>query len=208
LAVVGLFRTEARRHLAWLTASGLLILLLPRKFHEMNYYYLPVLPPLCILAALGAKAAAERWAERPTRLAAMAVASAVLALRYSVGPAYHTPAEDRAVIAAAETLRRRCPPDDLVVTIHGSTLDLLYYCQRRGWFLQARDPDLKSQLHRCAEQGANWLVVAETEPRECRRIETEIGVSSNESASGYGVYSLDRLRRDPRIAAVRGKQDR
>ena len=57
----------------------------------------------------------------------------VLSLRYAVGAAFMTPEEDRMVVAAAEAVQKLAAEDEPVVTMHGSAIDLLYYCDRPGW---------------------------------------------------------------------------
>ena len=75
LPLVGLLDRSWRRWAAWLAAMAILMVALPRKFYEMNYYYVVILPPLCILAGLG-----WRRIVRRLRLGRVAIA-AVLAAR-------------------------------------------------------------------------------------------------------------------------------
>lgn len=159
LALLGLARKESRAWLPWLVACAFLVALLPRKFHEMNYYYLPIVPPLCILAGLGWE---RLRAAYPSRHLAMALSLAALAfsVRYFARPAYLTPAEDRGVLAAALAVQQRVPPGEPVATMHGSTFDLLYYCDRTGWFVSPDDPRLPAVLADCHRRGARWLAVA------------------------------------------------
>lgn len=53
LAAIGLCQPSARRHLAWLAAMGLLVILLPGKFFELRYYLLILVPVCAVLAGLG-----------------------------------------------------------------------------------------------------------------------------------------------------------
>jgi len=136
-----------------------LILMLPRKFFEMDYYYLVILPPLCILAGLG-------WdmffkSLRPSRMAILGlVALAVFfSLRYAIKPAFVSPDEDRMVLETAEAVQRLTALEEPVVTMHGSAVNLLYYCNRPGWVVESEDPVLDDLLQRCHQQGARLLVV-------------------------------------------------
>lgn len=159
LALVGMAQQQSRRHLEWLAAMGLLLIALPLKFHEMNYYYLVILPPLCVLTGLGWQVVQERF--QPGRLATsgLLAASIAISLRLSIGPAFVTPAEDRAVVSAAQVVRELTVSDEPVATMHGSTIDLLYYCNRPGWAIAPDQKDLNAKLNEINRQGANVLVV-------------------------------------------------
>jgi hypothetical protein len=160
LAVVGIVHRGCRRQLPWLLAMLVLVLTLPLKFHKMNYYFLVILPPLCIMAGLGWQTIYERLKLSP-RWAAVALAlAATLSLRYAVRPAFITPEEDRDVLAAAQAVRELTAPEEPVVTMHGSTIDLLYYCDRPGWAVSPRTKDLSAVLADCQKQGAAYLVIA------------------------------------------------
>ncbi len=160
LAVLGFLRREWRERLAWLAASLVLVVLLPRKFFEMNYYWMALLPGLSIAVGLGWRQL--QAAVQPSRASAAALLLLVLAfsLRYAYRPAFVTPDEDRSVVVAAEAVRELAEPGDRVVAIHGTTLDLLYYCDRRGWVASPREPDFERQLGECRREAARWVVVS------------------------------------------------
>jgi hypothetical protein len=160
LAVLGVARPAWRRHLPWLLAMAVLIAVLPLKFHEMNYYWLVVLPPLCILVGLGWSTIVERVRPSGAWMAVVVLLAVVFSLRYAAKGAFGTPAEDRSVVEAAEAARRLTTADESIVTMHGSTIDLLYYCDRTGWAVPADRPGLKEMLADCRRQGARFLVVA------------------------------------------------
>jgi hypothetical protein len=159
LALAGLLRGQWRRHALWLAAMVLLVVALPRKFHEMNYYYLAVLPPLCVLVGLGWHVLYERLRPSPRFAAGLLLVCLVLSLRYSARPAFVTPAEDTSVLPAAAAVRGLTERHERVATLHGTTIDLLYYCDRPGFALSARK-DLARQLDDCRRGGARLLVVA------------------------------------------------
>ncbi len=48
--------------------------------------------------------------------------------------------------------------------MHGTTIDLLYYCDRPGWALAPDTDDLENVLADYRRQGAQWLVVVGTPP--------------------------------------------
>ncbi len=159
LAMAGLLDRRWRRYSAWLLAAAVLGLALPRKFHEMNYYYLAVLPPLCILAGLGWQVIHQRVRPGRTSVAVLLLAAVLFSLRYSVKPAFVTPEQDRRVVAAAEAVRELTAQSEPVVTMHGTTIDLLYYCDRPGWALAPDTENLEMVLDDCRRHGARYLVV-------------------------------------------------
>lgn len=182
LALAGLLDRRWRRWAGWLAVSLLLIFALPRKFHEMNYYWMAVLPPLCILVGLGWQTVWERV--RPGRIAVAAVllAAVVFSLRYAVKPAFVTPAEDRAVPAAARTLQQYAAGHEPVVAVHGTSLDLLYYCDRSGWAISPQATNLARRLAYCRQQGARYAVAVGSQPAELGEPVAE--------GDGYRIYRL------------------
>lgn len=160
LFVVGVVDRRFRSHLPWLLSSLALLILLPLKFEKANYYYLILLPPIAIAVGLGWSRLYERfhWTSKGAGL--VAAAGLLIAARYAIGPAYRVPAEDRSVTTAAAALRSLAAADEPVATVHGSTIDLLYYCDRPGWALNGADPQLVNQLLAARNAGAKRLVVA------------------------------------------------
>jgi len=159
LALAGLWNRRCRAYGPWLLAAGLLVVLLPRKFNEMNYYYLALLPPLGVLIGLGWQTIQDGLRPRGGAVALLLAATVVLAIRHAIGPAFLTPAEDRPVLAAAQALRERTSQDEPVVTIHGTTIDLLYYCDRPGWALAHESSGLRAALQDCRWAGARYLAI-------------------------------------------------
>lgn len=191
LLLAGLRHDAWRRHAVWLGAAALLLLVLPRKFHEMNYYYLVILPPLAIVAALGWEQIHRRFGGRRT-LVAVACLGALCSLRYAVRPAFVTPAEDSMVVAAAERIRAVTPADAWIVTMHGSSIDLLYYADRKGVAIGRDEPVLDQKLATLGKSGAALLAVAEMDfaqlPQRTR--DTLARQSLIESGPGYRLYRL------------------
>lgn len=211
LMLLGAMRRLAWRHVIWLAAAAALVLVAPRKFHEMNYYWLAVLPLLCILVGLGANTVWQAWSqggglgasERIPGKVALAAAGAawlVLSLRYAVVPAFVTPAEDRGVVAAADAVRRSNGPEERIVTVHGTSIALLYYCDRKGWTLEVppgAPGETSAAVHERLEQyirhGARSLVVANLEeldgaPDFRNKLDAYPLV---EHGKDYAVYRLD-----------------
>lgn len=159
LLLAGMLDRRWRQYAAWLLAMAVLVLALPRKFHEMNYYYMAVLPPLCIVAGLGWGVIAQRVRPGRAAVAVLLLVALILSLRYAVRPAFVTPDEDRGVLEAARAVQALTAEDEPVVTVHGTAIDLLYYCDRPGWVLEAGEPEFESALEDCRRQGARYVVV-------------------------------------------------
>ena len=159
LVLAGFLDRESRRYGAWLAAMGVLVLLLPLKFHEMNYYYMAVLPPLCVIAGLGWRVVHQRI--RPTTSATvfLVLVGLVFSARYAGRAAFVTPREDRAVVAAGRAVQELAEADEPVITMHGTAIDLIYYCNRAGWAVAPDTPNLNTVLEDYHRQGARYLVV-------------------------------------------------
>lgn len=177
------------RYVPWLAAMVLLVLALPRKFHEMNYYYMAVLPSLCILAGLGWQVIAERVRPGRVAVAGLLFTALVFSLRFAAKPAYETPAEDRAVVAAGQAIQKITAPEEPVATMHGTSITLLYYCNRPGWFIEPDTPDLEAVLEDCRREGARYLVAAGPEGED-NRLDERIGCRPVEVGDGYRIYAI------------------
>ena len=161
LAALGVVSPSSRRHAAWLASMGFLVALLPGKFFELRYYTLVLVPALAVLAGIGWEWLTKRL-PAPRLLGAVCLLIGVgCSLRLSVGPAFSTPPEDRAVTIAAAAAREMLGPTEPVATLHGAGCDLLYYCDRPGWALSTNDRCLPQKLDLCRQQGARLLVVAD-----------------------------------------------
>lgn len=197
LALLGLCRPTWRAYGSWLVASGFLVAALPLKFQELNYYYVVVMPPLCVLVGLGFDHA-RQWLQTQSvlwRCGALLCLTAVVPfcyLRFAWRPAFVTPAEDRMVLAAAAAVRTASGPADRVITMHGSTLSLLYYCDRPGWAIYARSPKFAQRWTEALAGGARWVVVTHPEqvahlPQVQKRLANLRLVSAGD---GYAIYMI------------------
>ncbi|MGE0607443.1 MAG: hypothetical protein AB7O62_10140 [Pirellulales bacterium] len=193
LAAAGFWHREGRRHAAWLASVAVLVAALPLKFMEMNYYQLVILPPLAVMAGLGWGKIQESWRLGRWAVAGLLLLGLLFTARYAARPAFATPAEDRGVLAAAAALQRHAPAGEPIVTLHGSTIDLLYYCDHPGWALSPDDPDLPAQLAACQKQGARYLVVCGPQEQIDRvsQLEALSGGTLLEATDEYRVYPLD-----------------
>ena len=189
LFLAAFLHRDWRRYLPWLAAMALLVLALPRKFHEMNYYYMAVLPPLGILVGLGWQVVWERLHPGRLAVAAFLLVALLFSVRYAAKPAFFTPEEDRAVVAAGRAVQQLVPPNQPVATMHGSSITLLYYCNRPGWFIEPNEPDLTDVLASCRHQGARYLVVAGPEGEDAR-MDTVLTRTPVLIGDGFRIYSL------------------
>jgi 4-amino-4-deoxy-L-arabinose transferase-like glycosyltransferase len=193
LALVGLMNAAWKRHATWLGSMALLVAVLPLKFYEMNYYDLVVLPPLCVLAGLGWQLLHDRIRPGRIAIAGTLLIGLLCGLRYAVVPAFVTPREDRAVLAAAAAVRAHVPAGSPVATLHGTNFDLLYYCDRGGWALVVDDPRFAERLDQCRRSGARWLVVANLDSIE-RHPAAEAalsGLAVVERGDDFCIYRLE-----------------
>ncbi|MEE9603452.1 MAG: glycosyltransferase family 39 protein [Thermoguttaceae bacterium] len=179
--LAGLLDRRWRQYVPWLLAMLALVLVLPRKFQEMNYYWLVVLPPFCIIAGLGWDLISRRM--RPGRLATvvLVLATLVFSLRYAAGPAFITPAEDRAVVVAGRAVQELTAAGEPIVTMHGTTIDLLYYCNRPGWAVSPEE-DLEKKLPGFLRHGAKYLVIVGSSP--------QLSGQPTVRGDGFRVYRL------------------
>jgi len=192
LLLAGLRHESWRRHAIWLGTAALLLIAMPRKFHEMNYYYLVLLPPLCMIAALGWEVVWRRFASRRLLVAA-ACLGVVCSLRFAIRPAFVTPSEDAMVVTAAARIRALTHPDAWIVTMHGSSIDLLYYADRKGLAIRRDEPSLDAKLTRLGDEGAALLAVAESDFERLPELTRSALARQRriESGPGYRLYRLE-----------------
>ncbi|MGC3967113.1 MAG: glycosyltransferase family 39 protein [Pirellulales bacterium] len=148
-----------------------LLIALPLKFYAANYYYIVLLPALALVVAAGWQVAADQLPHNTRLRAALVVVAFLFAIRYAVGPAFRTPSGDRAVETAAAAAQRNVAINEPLATLHGSAVDLLYYCDRRGWALNADDAEFAARLNEAILGGARKLLVADL-PTAHRRTTT------------------------------------
>lgn len=119
--------------LSFVVAYLLLFVIAVRKFVEFEYYFLPLIPWLALLAGVGM----DSLFRRPTIgfFTKVIVVGTVLVLsfRYALPPMLKIPAEDVNVRSLAEKVRELVPPGKKVIASHGSSTSFLYYTDRDGW---------------------------------------------------------------------------
>ncbi len=194
LLLAGFLDRTWRQYILWFVAAAVVVAAMPVKFFKANYYYVALLPPFCILAGLGWQVLQERlpWSRRA--VVGLLAIWVVFSLRYSVRPAFVTPEEDRAVVAAGLATEKLTAPDEPIVTMHGDAIDLLYYCNRPGWAIPPDVPDLADVLRSFSRQGARYLVVVSPASATiATRGQTALAsVEPAARGEGYAVYRLAR----------------
>lgn len=175
-----------------LAALGSLLIALPLKFYAANYYYVVLLPGLA-LATGAAWAELQRYLPKPWMRAGIACVGLMMSLRLAIGPAFETPPGDEAVEVAAAAAQTATMPDQPIATLHGSSLDLLYYCDRRGWALNAADPEFAAKVADAAARGARYLIVADlaaaTKRRETNAVLSDLAIV--QAGNDWQLLSLE-----------------
>jgi hypothetical protein len=161
LGGIGVGKLRSASFFALVAAFGLLLAALPLKFFAANYYYVVVLPAAALATGAAWRQIVARFQPSARIQAVIGIVFLACAARYAVGPAFKTPPGDRSVETAADAARRQSPADQPLATLHGSSVDLLYYCDRRGWALDASDPRFAERLEVAVAGGAQYLVVAD-----------------------------------------------
>jgi hypothetical protein len=195
--------------LAWLAgAIAYLLVFFPLNVIH-NYYQVPFVAPLALLAGLGGAWLFDR---SPAPLAsALTAVSLMWAAWLPSSLGWYRVDWER--VHAGEEIERRTPPGELVVVVdRGSEFSdprLLHRADRYGWPIRAADAT-PALLARLRAEGARWLAWVE-EPGEARLVPPEryepgrtarVGPAPSGPASAgrdpgrlgtVHVYSLDRL---------------
>jgi hypothetical protein len=139
----------------WSASALLLAFLLPKKFNDMNYYFIPFIVPFGYWASRGfAQMAALRGLRVPLLilyfLASFAFAEKIQ--RFIPEPELWALEAGRAVLS-------RTPEGARVIAVSGSSPLLLYSSGRKGW---DRLPVSPEELADMKKHGAGYLVSTDT----------------------------------------------
>ena len=194
LALLGLTTRQWWRHTAWIAGSMMLVNAMPRKFYEMSYYHLVTLPVLCVLVGLGWDRLQRGLKLNHFAVAGVVMVAVVFSARYSLTPAFSIPTEDRSVVAAAEAAKVITPTDESIATLHGSTLDLLYYCDRAGFALDAGSEELAKDIDDARQRGAKRLVVANLDQLQRENVRAALkDLPTIAEGNDYRIYELSNV---------------
>jgi hypothetical protein len=163
------FGTPRRVLVMWAVGGVAYYLVFFNALRGHNYYSLPIVPVLCLLAGIGADSVWRRWTRTPRWSSMMAgLAFAITLPLWLVFPLAHSLEQDRISYAAARDLGARTPRGSLalVAILHtdvASTVypTILYYANRRGWNIAtANEPVIDYEdVERKREAGARYLLV-------------------------------------------------
>jgi hypothetical protein len=142
-----------------------------------------------LLVGLGGQVVCQRLRLSRRAISVLLLVALLFSLRHALGPVLGSAAEDRAVVAAGRAIQARTTAEEPVVTMHGTTIDLLYYCRRPGWPVALDTPDLAAVLENHRRQGARYLVVAGPELRQFRAGRFAPG-DPVERGVGFAIYAL------------------
>jgi hypothetical protein len=85
------------------------------------------------------------------------------------------------VVAAGRAVQKLTAEGEPIVTMHGTTVDLLYYCNRPGWAVSPEE-DLQKRLPGFLRQGARYLVIVGRGP--------QLSGQPTVRGNGFRVYRL------------------
>lgn len=132
-ACIGLFQLRLDRIslLAWAWGSLSLILLLSEKIVDHPFYLLVGAPPLAVLTALCLSEIWERWSKILRWI--ICFAFVITSGRFFLPPAITFSDSEKALERIGIFAQQKSSPEDLIIASHGSSIDLLFYCHRKGW---------------------------------------------------------------------------
>jgi hypothetical protein len=152
-------KNALRRYLwTFVGASAFLFFVLPRKFHDANYYYLPLVLPLGLFMENGLWRMRQKIHGSLTAYGVLA-AHAATAILLSGKILAFVPDAERWAAEAGEHVHSVAAPRARVVAVSGSSPALLYYTRREGWTMDGiPEEGLESALAAFAGQGADYFV--------------------------------------------------
>ncbi len=153
-------------------AFSMLFFVAPRKLIEFEYYFLPLVPVFCFLAAFFCEFIVVRWKAWRWGGVVFFLAVLISALRFSMPSVLTIPPEDRCVLPLATEVQKLSLPEDRIIASHGSSTSFLYYTDRDGWAFSLQDiknpvrnredgeGDAIERLERFRSQGAAYFALA------------------------------------------------
>lgn len=206
LGISSLASREVRFFFVYMTVFFGLFFIAPRKFYEFNYYFMPLVPVMSIMAGAGVAKALKNAKNILVVTIGILGFVAILSLRHSFAPAFITPKEDKNVLEAAHAVREIAPKASRVIASHGSSSSFLYYCNRSGWAFDVSDSltgtvrfsgdnsgNAVERLERLRAQGAEFFAITNQEdlkknPSLLKHLTQHYPVAMEES--GIAVFDL------------------
>ncbi|MCK4947374.1 MAG: glycosyltransferase family 39 protein [Candidatus Aureabacteria bacterium] len=139
--IIGLaiFRPENKIEwfiILWLLGSLGIVVLLPQKIYDHNFYFYPILFPAALLIS---NVAIKILKGKGTAVKVfLGVVFIAISARYFINPAFSYPAEMSTVLDAGRFIRENTPADARII-VSPDVYDQLYYCDRYGWTFDVKD---------------------------------------------------------------------
>ncbi|MCK9555501.1 glycosyltransferase family 39 protein [bacterium] len=201
LVIAGVFlcRPEKKEYWAvilWLLGSLSVIILLPQKVYDHNFYFYPILFPASFFAALVTFKIIKL--DRYIYVILFLCLFFLVSARYFINPAFKYSVELSAVPEAGYFIQKNTPPDSRII-VSPCTYDQLYYCDRNGWVfnIEGSNADI-DKFKEYISEGADYYITADTASlRKNRDFYKFIDKNyKNISPSGnYAVYVLNDKRK-------------
>ncbi len=115
----------------WLCSAAAVILILPQKVYDHPFYLIGTLPAAAALIALGYEMIKPQLSKTIRLLFWLVFLG--LSMRYYVPVAFSGGADKELIPRIGRTVQQIAGPQDYIIASHGSSPDLLYYCNRLGW---------------------------------------------------------------------------
>jgi len=136
LFVIGAFFMKEVRKEAWLLTTFLfvacLVFMSPEKFFDHPFYFLPLLVPGILIAALCADCWAKRLFNGKMKIIFILLLVVIGNLLFYWRPAFTIPSDTQSFLKVAKYVRETTPTDSRVMVIHGNSAAFLYYARRYG----------------------------------------------------------------------------
>jgi len=162
-------RREVFLHV-WLGAVLLYFFVVAKGNYIHEYYQLPVIPVGCLFAGKAASAAAGRARRRGVRLGRDPLMWAVAALLlfvpvHSVWKVGERLRVDLSVLRVSRRVEAHTAPGDRLLVQDNHHTDLLYYADRKGWYVSHRTKIGEAGLESYRRRGVRYYVNRSALPR-------------------------------------------
>ncbi len=162
-------RREVFLHV-WLGAVLLYFFVVAKGNYIHEYYQLPIIPVGCLFAGKAASAAASRVRRRGVRLGRDPLMWAVAALLlfvpvHSIWKVGERLRMDLSVLRLSRRVDAHTSPEDRLLVQDNHHTDLLYYADRKGWYVSHRTKIGEAGLESYRKRGVRYYVNRSPPPR-------------------------------------------
>jgi hypothetical protein len=145
-------------------AFFIMVLLLPKKFQEINYYYLPMIIPAAYFMERGWLLLCDRSHlifVRPLRLL-MLFGYVLISIVITFKVIYTVAFNEVGIPAAGQKVHQMIPADAKILAVSGSSPALLYYSNRLGWTGNGNSvEELMREIEKRKKEGLDYFVTAD-----------------------------------------------